>query len=85
MGADGTLSGWLYDDGSALARDLGIEVDWRTADFQSGDIVVVDSRILHMSATNISGQMRLSCDTRWQPRSDVRDPRLGVWHEHLPD
>ncbi|KAK9917025.1 hypothetical protein WJX75_000110 [Coccomyxa subellipsoidea] len=85
VGADGTASGWLYDDGSALARDLGREVEWKSANFWPGDILILDSRVLHMTATNVSEEMRISCDTRWQPRSDPRDPKITSWHAQPPD
>lgn len=37
--------------------------------------------VLHMSASNESDppRIRLSCDTRWQPADEPRDPRLRVW------
>lgn len=80
VGADGTSSGWLYDDGSRLGDDLGFEVDWKIANFISGDVLILDSRVLHMSARNDSDEMRISCDTRWQPASDPRDPKITTWH-----
>ena len=36
--------------------------------------------VVHMTACNISGRIRLSCDTRWQPAADPCDPCLSVWH-----
>jgi hypothetical protein len=83
VGRDGASSGWLTNDGSTLSELVSgskYSVDWRTADMQAGDVVIIDSHVLHMSATNVSGQIRLSCDTRWQPAGDFRDPRLKVWH-----
>lgn len=80
VGGDGTSSGWLSDDGSKLSELLAKHsIDWRTADMRAGDVVILDPLVLHMSATNISGQIRLSCDTRWQPADDPRDPRLKSW------
>lgn len=37
--------------------------------------------VLHMSASNETAppRIRLSCDTRWQPAGEPRDPRLIVW------
>jgi len=37
--------------------------------------------VLHMSASNETRppRIRLSCDTRWQPAGEPRDPRLAVW------
>ncbi len=35
VGRDGTLSGWLTDDGSSLQQQVGqYSLDWRTADMQ---------------------------------------------------
>lgn len=40
--------------------------------------------VVHMTACNVSGRIRLSCDTRWQPSEDARDPRLTVWNSKQP-
>ena len=47
---------------------------------QAGDVVILHPGVMHMSAANISGSIRLSCDTRWQPRCGARDPRFRHWH-----
>jgi hypothetical protein len=80
VGKDGTRSGWLSDNGALLAADVGA-VDWRVADCGPGDIVVLGLDVLHMSASNESRppRIRVSCDTRWQPAHEPRDPRLKVW------
>ena len=39
--------------------------------------------VLHMSASNTTDLVRLSCDTRWQPANEPRDPRLAVWRDFL--
>lgn len=83
VGSDGTRSGWLSDNGAALSSAAGdIEVDWRIGDCRPGDVVILGLDVLHMSASNESSppRIRLSCDTRWQPASEPRDPRLKVWH-----
>ncbi|KAA6426637.1 MAG: hypothetical protein FRX49_03747 [Trebouxia sp. A1-2] len=81
VGKDGTQSGWYSDNGADLAHMISPHaVDWRSTDFQPGDIVVLGMEVVHMTACNVSGQIRLSCDTRWQPAGDARDPRLSVWH-----
>jgi hypothetical protein len=64
-----------------------IEIDWRTCDFQSGDVVLLALDVVHMSLTNVSGEeakngaarARVSVDTRWQPEGDDPDPRVRVW------
>ena len=47
---------------------------------QAGDVVILHPEVMHMSAANISSSIRLSCDTRWQPANDARDPRFKFWH-----
>lgn len=41
VGKDGTRSGWLTDNGAALAAQAGACVDWRVADCRPGDVVVL--------------------------------------------
>ena len=81
VGADGTASGWLTGDGARLGSLVSnpTAVDWRTADMRAGDVVVLHAEVLHMSAANVCGQLRLSCDTRWQPAAEPRDARLRLW------
>ena len=79
-GLDGTHSGWLGkapEDLSAFVNPYAI--DWRTADFQPGDLVVLTLGVIHMTAPNKTNSVRISCDTRWQPFSDATDPRTGNW------
>lgn len=62
-------------------------IDWRTCDFQSGDVVLLALDVVHMSLTNVSGEeakngaarARVSVDTRWQPEGDDPDPRVRAW------
>ena len=109
VGADGTHSGWATDDASALPGLLrkmngrgnanrngssSCDVDWRTADFEPGDVVALGVDACHMSASNESGantaggkgaRVRLSCDTRWQPACKETDPRIRVWRRRVGD
>ena len=52
----------------------------RTTDFLAGDAVVLRTDLVHQSATNVTSELRLSCDTRWQPAHEPRDDRVKVWH-----
>jgi hypothetical protein len=81
VGSDGTASGWLTDDGAKVGGLAGspAAVSWRAAGARAGDVVVLHADVLHMSAANVSGRLRLSCDTRWQPAAEPRDCRLRVW------
>ena len=107
VGADGANSGWATDDASALPGLLrkmnrrgtaggdgsSRDVDWRTADFDPGDVVALRVDACHLSASNESGaaaggkgaRVRLSCDTRWQPASKETDPRIRVWRRRVGD
>jgi len=92
VGRDGTKSGWLTEDASAVeaiaeelssrpggspsrrrsaradvagerltasapasALDSRDRIDWRTCDFDSGDLVVLSLDVTHMSLSNVSG------------------------------
>ncbi len=72
-------SGWFTEDPdeiSQLAGDVGVgRYSWRTEDFEAGDCVIFGMHTLHMSSTNTTDRVRISCDTRWQPREDRVDPR----------
>ena len=46
---------------------------WRTTDFEAGDAVIFDIRLVHASSTNLSDKFRISIDTRWQPSSKVQE------------
>ena len=74
VGLDG--SGWFTEDPAEVVRIIGAEsVRWRTADFNSGDILVFGMKTLHMSTSNVTGRVRISADTRWQPATEPADPR----------
>lgn len=49
------------------------------ADFKAGDAVVLRTDVIHMSANNVTGDLRISCDTRWQPAGEPRDARIAQW------
>jgi len=45
-----------------------------------GDIAIFGMDLLHSTVPNVSGTFRLSCDTRWQPKSDPPgDVNVGPW------
>ena len=61
---------------AAGAGGIGSDVDiddpaWATTDWKLGDIVVFHSLVVHSGMPNRSGQLRLSCDYRYQ---SVHDP-----------
>lgn len=92
VGKDGTRSGWLTDNGQdveawvhKVSGSSGSASEaaprWFTADFKAGDVILLRLDVLHMSAANRSNCLRISCDTRWLPADELRDPRLAVWNK----
>lgn len=59
LGADGTKSGWITDE-----ERLGA-MEWVTEGVRMGDVVVLGRERVHCSSVNMTGEWRLSCDTRW--------------------
>ena len=84
MPQDGIASGWLCTDVAApellalVSRDQGEQepLTWATARLNAGDVVMLHLRVLHLSTTNTTRRIRISCDTRWQPTDDAIDPRI---------
>ena len=69
------LPGSFPEDAIAFARQRGTRL--LTADFRIGDVILFDMFTLHGSCDNRmgGGQVRLSCDVRWQPANEARDDR----------
>jgi len=67
----------LMEDPAELARQRGSRL--LTADFRAGDLILFSMTLLHGSLDNQSatGQIRLSCDVRWQPATDAIDSRYA--------
>ncbi|CAL1531426.1 unnamed protein product [Lymnaea stagnalis] len=72
VGLKGT--GWITEDPFEITAKFGGQ--WKTADFQAGDVLIFNMRTVHMSTTNTTKFARISCDTRWQPLSHPVDPRF---------
>jgi len=66
-------TGWLTEDPLELVQRYGGV--WRTTNFRAGDVLIFDMWTMHMSTTNITEKVRLSCDTRWQRADELVDPR----------
>ena len=75
VGKDGTRSGWLDVQEAQQLENSGAK--WVTTTFRPGDVCVLGLDTLHMTGPNTLNNLRISCDTRWQPASDPADPRLG--------
>ena len=71
---NGTTSGWITNKPSVISRILrkrkrelksNERIEWATTDFKIGDVVVLDMKTMHMTGTNTTNELRISCDTRW--------------------
>jgi ectoine hydroxylase-related dioxygenase (phytanoyl-CoA dioxygenase family) len=60
---NGTNSGWLNP------HQLGFSPRWVSRDFKMGDVVILHSKVMHMTAMNMLQVDRYSVDTRWIPLS----------------
>ena len=71
---NGTTSGWITNKPSVITRILRKRkrelksreiIEWATTDYKIGDVVVLDMNTMHMTGTNTTNELRISCDTRW--------------------
>ncbi|KAL5011123.1 hypothetical protein ScPMuIL_013428 [Solemya velum] len=66
-------TGWFTTDPFEITRRFGGK--WKVFDFKAGDVLIFGMRTVHMSTTNKTEFLRLSCDTRWQSADKPADPR----------
>lgn len=66
-------TGWFTEDPFEITSKFGGK--WKTSDFQAGDVLIFTMRTVHMSTSNLTDYVRISCDTRWQPADEAVDPR----------
>lgn len=62
-------TGWLTDE------PLELDGVWRSADFEAGDVILFGMHTLHAATANQTGELRVSCDVRFQPASEPADER----------
>ncbi|MEM7538056.1 MAG: phytanoyl-CoA dioxygenase family protein [Chloroflexota bacterium] len=67
------VDGWFTKNPLDISEKYGGE--WRTTDFQMGDVMIFGMHTMHASTTNLTNRYRLSCDVRYQPASDPIDHR----------
>lgn len=65
--------GWFTNDPIELIEKFGGQ--WATADFRAGDAIMFGMYTMHASTVNMTDQIRISCDTRYQLASDPVDDR----------
>ena len=77
-------SGWYTEDPHDVARlDTAGAGGWVSGDYAAGDVVIFGMHTLHMSTANLTNNVRVSCDVRWQPASDAIDERYTGSAEEL--
>jgi Phytanoyl-CoA dioxygenase (PhyH) len=73
VGMDGLQSGWELElTGDPRLAGSAYGVHWHTTDFRPGDVVFFGPWLFHMSTTNTTDRLRLSCDCRWIRRPSLR-------------
>ena len=55
--------------------DEGVGARWLTSTFEMGDVLILSIFTLHASTDNLTGEVRLSSDTRYQLASEPADER----------
>jgi len=81
------VQGWFSNDPVETIEKFGGR--WATTEYQAGDVLIFGMYTMHGSLTNQTNRYRLSCDTRYQLKSDPVDERwIGkkpkghyAWHE----
>lgn len=65
--------GWYSSSPREVLEKFGGR--WVTNDVQAGDVIFITMMTLHGSTKNVTDDVRLSCDIRFQPQSDPADER----------
>ena len=77
--------GWYSHDPLEVTRKFGGH--WQTAHMRAGDVIVFPMFTLHCSTNNTTDELRLSCDSRFQPAGDPADERwygpTRTGHTHI--
>ena len=80
------IDGYVAHDPWECVASMGGR--WHSADFEAGDVLLFDMHTLHGSLDNTTDELRVSCDTRYQPADEpvddrwVGDPPTG--HDRWP-
>jgi len=67
------VRGWFSKDPDELLAMSGSR--FLTADYRAGDVLFFGMHTMHMSTTQSTDAVRVTCDVRWQPAGDPRDER----------
>jgi Phytanoyl-CoA dioxygenase (PhyH) len=80
-------AGTLKRPAASMTADLpGLaeqcDADWLVTDYAAGDVVIHTAHTIHAALDNVSTEMRLSTDIRYQLAEDAID---GRWQNHWHD
>jgi hypothetical protein len=68
------VNGGTFDQNAVRARE-NIGGRWLTADYKTGDVLILSIFMLHASMNNTTDRVRISTDSRYQLASDLIDER----------
>jgi hypothetical protein len=75
-------SGWLTSDPFDPLLINGNDCNWVSGDFESGDVILFGLNTVHCSSANLTNQVRISADVRWQRMNESIDERyIGTLQE----
>ena len=75
-------SGWLTSDPFDPLLINGNDCHWVSGDFESGDVILFGLNTVHCSSANLTNQVRISADVRWQRMNETIDERyIGTLEE----
>jgi len=65
-------TGWFTCDPYEVLKYGG---QWQIADCQAGDVIVFSMKTFHASTVNTTDRVRITCDVRYQLKSEPVDER----------
>jgi len=68
-------TGWFSEDPDEVSRYSDGVGKWATTNYRAGDVVVFTLKTMHASLDNQTNRYRVSCDVRWQLKSEPVDDR----------
>ena len=74
-------TGWFTEDPAEVAAlddgpgKEGGARGWVSGDYGAGDVIIFGMNTLHMSTANLTDNVRVSCDVRWQSAKEPIDDR----------
>ena len=83
-------TGWFTEDPEEVARlddseEGKADRGWVSGDYSAGDVIIFGMNTLHMSTANLTDNVRISCDVRWQSAEEPIDERYTGTAEQLKE